>query len=89
MLLTDSRSSQLFDIEKEVHPMRPHGPDRNVWYDRYDRARQPVQKLLELTLICCHPDLEAMNSVFHGRTPSSVAVCRPPRRESDRRHQRE
>jgi hypothetical protein len=78
MMLPDSRSSQLFDDEKEVHPMSPHRPERNVWYDRDDLALQAVQELLELTLICRHPDLEAMNSVFHGRTP--IIRCSVPMR---------
>jgi hypothetical protein len=76
MMLPDSRSSQLFDNEKEVHPVSSHRPERHVWYDRDDLVFRAIQELLELTQICCHPDLEAVNSVFHGRTPSSVAVCR-------------
>jgi hypothetical protein len=70
MMLPDSRSSQLFDNEEEVHPVSPHRPERNVWYNRDDLALQAVQELLEFTLICRHPDLETVNSVFHGRAPS-------------------
>jgi hypothetical protein len=64
-------SAQLFDDEEKVHPVSPEERDGNVRHYCDDLTFQAVQELLQFALVGCHPDIEAVDPVFHLSYPLS------------------